>query len=49
VLICASDGMPLAFGLVPVNTPERQAAADVLEQLDLHGYTLIADKGFADS
>lgn len=47
VLICAPDGMPLAFELVPANTPERHAAAEVLEQLDMHGYTLIADKGFA--
>lgn len=47
VLVCAADGMPLAFELVAANTPERQAAAEVLEQLDMHGYTLIADKGFA--
>lgn len=47
VLVCAPDGMPLAFELVPANTPERQAAAEVLTQLDMHGYTLIADKGFA--
>jgi hypothetical protein len=39
--------MALAFALVAANTPERQAAAEVLEPLDLHGDTLIADTGFA--
>ena len=42
----AADGMALAFALVAANTPERQAAAEVLEPLDLHGDTL-TDKRFA--
>jgi hypothetical protein len=46
-LLCAPDGMPIAFELAPANAPERQVAAELLERVDLHGYTVIADKGFA--
>ena len=46
-LLCASDGMPIAFELAPANTPERVVAAEMLERVDLHGYTVLADKGFA--
>jgi Transposase DDE domain len=46
-LLCASDGMPIAFELAPANTPERQVAAEMLERVDLDGYTVLADKGFA--
>lgn len=46
-LLCASDGMPIAFELAPANTPERQVAAEMLARVELHGYTVIADKGFA--
>src|ERR671922_216090 len=46
-LLCAPDGMPIAFGLAPANTPERQVAAEMLERVALEGYTVIADKGFA--
>ena len=46
-LLCASDGMPIAFELAPANAPERQVAAEMLARVDLHGYTVIADKGFA--
>jgi len=46
-LLCASDGMPIAFELAPANTPERVVAAEMLERVDLDGYTVIADKGFA--
>jgi hypothetical protein len=46
-LLCASDGMPICFELAPANTPERQVAAEMLERVDLHGYTVLADKGFA--
>jgi hypothetical protein len=46
-LLCASDGMPISFELAPANVPERRVAAEMLARLDLHGYTIIADKGFA--
>jgi hypothetical protein len=46
-LLCASDGMPIAFELAPANAPERQVAAEMLERVALEGYTVIADKGFA--
>ena len=46
-LLCAPDGMPIAFELAPANAPERVVAADMLERIDLQGYTVIADKGFA--
>ena len=38
--------MPIAFELAPANAPERQVAAEMLERLDLDGYTVMADKGF---
>lgn len=46
-LLCASDGMPIAFELAPANIGERQVAAEMLARVDLDGYTVIADKGFA--
>jgi hypothetical protein len=46
-LLCASDGMPIAFELAPANAPERQVATEMLERVALEGYTVIADKGFA--
>lgn len=46
-LLCAADGMPIRFELAPANTPERQVAAEMLEGLELDGYTVLADKGFA--
>jgi hypothetical protein len=46
-LLCAPDGMPIAFELAPANTPERVVAAEMLERVDLDGYTVMADKGFA--
>jgi hypothetical protein len=46
-LLCAPDGMPIAFELAPANAPERQVAAELLERVELDGYTVIADKGFA--
>lgn len=39
--------MPIAFELAPANAPERVVAAEMLERVDLHGYTVMADKGFA--
>ena len=46
-LLCASDGMPIAFELAPANAPERDVAAEMLARVELDGYTVIADKGFA--
>ena len=46
-LLCAPDGMPIAFELAAANVPEREVAAEMLARVDLHGYTVIADKGFA--
>ncbi len=39
--------MPIAFELAPANAPERQVAAEMLERVELAGYTVVADKGFA--
>jgi len=46
-LLCASDGMPIAFELASANVPEREVAAEMLRRVELDGYTVIADKGFA--
>jgi hypothetical protein len=46
-LLCAPDGMPIAFELAPANAPEREVAAEMLACIDLDGYTVMADKGFA--
>jgi hypothetical protein len=46
-LLCASDGMPICFELAAANLPERQVAAEMLRRVELEGYTVIADKGFA--
>ena len=46
-LLCASDGMPICFELAPANTPERVVAAEMLARVELDGYTVLADKGFA--
>jgi hypothetical protein len=46
-LLCAPDGMPIAFELAPANAPERVVAAEMLERVALEGYTVVADKGFA--
>lgn len=46
-LLCAADGMPICFELAPANAPEREVAAEMLERVELEGYTVIADKGFA--
>ena len=45
-LLCAADGMPIRFELAPANAPERQVATEMLDGLDLRGYTVLADKGF---
>ena len=46
-LLCASDGMPIAFELAAANAPEREVAAEMLRNVELVGYTVLADKGFA--
>jgi Transposase DDE domain len=46
-LLCAPDGMPIRFELFPANHGERDAARQMLHGLDLDGYTVLADKGFA--
>ena len=46
-LLCASDGMPICFELAPANAPEREVAAEMLQRVELDGYTVVADKGFA--
>lgn len=46
-LLCASDGMPIAFELAPANAPEREVVAELLERVELAGYTVIGDKGLS--
>lgn len=46
-LLCAADGIPIAFELAPANAPEREVAAETLEGVSLAGHTMIADERFA--
>jgi hypothetical protein len=46
-VLCAPDGMPIAFELAAANLAERVVAAEMLDNVDLEGYTVMADKGFA--
>ncbi|MGA3361756.1 MAG: IS982 family transposase, partial [Solirubrobacteraceae bacterium] len=46
-LLLAADGMPIAFELAPANAPEREVAAEMLRRVELDGYTILSDKGFA--
>jgi hypothetical protein len=46
-VLCAADGMPIAFELAAANVAERIVAAEMLDRVDLDGYTVMADKGFA--
>jgi Transposase DDE domain len=46
-LLCASDGMPIAFELAPANVPEREVVAELLRRVELCGYTVIGDKGLS--
>ena len=46
-LLCAPDGMPIAFELAAANVGERIVAAEMLNRVALDGYTILADKGFA--
>jgi len=47
VLVCAPDGMPIGFELVPANVDERQAAKEILERIPAAGHVIVGDKGFA--
>src|SRR4051812_14303297 len=46
-LLCAPDGLPVAFELAPAHAPERLVATELLERVLEPGQTVIADKGFA--
>ncbi len=46
-LLAASDGMPIAFELAPANAPEREVVAEMLEHIELEGYSVIGDKGLS--
>jgi Transposase DDE domain len=51
-LVCAPDGMPVAFCLAPANDPEREVCEALLErarrdELLCGGEVLLGDKGFA--
>jgi Transposase DDE domain len=51
-LLCAADGMPVAFCMAPANEPEREVAAALLDHarrdgLLTGGELIISDKGFA--
>ena len=46
-LLCAPDGMPIAFELAPANAPEREVAAELLERALQPGQLVVCDKGFA--
>jgi DDE family transposase len=46
-VLCAPDGMPIAFELAAANVGERVVATEMLARVSLHGYTVMADKGFA--
>ncbi len=46
-LLCASDGMPIAFSLAPADVGEREVVTELLGEVDLEGYTVIGDKGLS--
>jgi DDE family transposase len=46
-LLCAPDGMPIAFCLAPANEPEREVAELLLERALNGGELVVGDKGFA--
>ena len=46
-LLCAPDGMPVAFELAAANAPERDVAAELLERALQPGQLVVSDKGFA--
>ncbi|HEX2288489.1 MAG TPA: IS982 family transposase [Gaiellaceae bacterium] len=46
-LLAAADGMPIAFELAAANAPEREVVAELLERVELDGYTVLGDKGLS--
>lgn len=46
-LLCAADGMPIAFCLAPANEPEREVAELLLARGLEGGEIVVGDKGFA--
>ena len=46
-LLCTPDGVPVGYELMPANTPEREAAAELLQRCTEPGQLIIGDKGFA--
>ena len=40
-------GSKIGGQVTPANAPEREVAAEMLARVDLDGYTVVADKGFA--
>lgn len=46
-LLTSPDGVPVGIELAPANAPEREVAAELLEQFAEPGTTIVADKGFA--
>ena len=46
-LLCAPDGMPIAFSLAPADVGEREVVKELLAEVDLRGYTVIGDKGLS--
>jgi len=48
VLLATSDGIPVAFELVPANADERDAAEEILPEAPA-GSVALGDKGFIDS
>ena len=46
-LLCAPDGMPIAFELAPANAADREVAAELLARALQPGQIVLTDKGFA--
>ena len=46
-LLCAPDGLPVAFELAPANASERVVARELLERALEPGQTVLCDKGFS--
>ena len=42
-MLCAPDGMPIRYEPFAANTGERDGARQMLDGLDLDGYTVLAD------
>lgn len=46
-LLCAPDGMPIAFELASASASEREVVAEMLCRVELCGHTVIGDKGLS--